>query len=254
MDKPSGDIQILSAARACFDVGDYECASNYYSQLSSASSDQSNSEAVFQTLAQNGVSVSAFMDSVISGSSEAGKLVTNLSTYLIPTSGESARLAFFHAFQKQSTISDSRTQGLIRFITSLSLLSELLAEDADTTKGKLQQADLVSSPTGCADSTAPLFSGCEKPTGKKIVSGAATIVLKTATDAQMSGSPSLQMINAAAVEIEQGLSQMQTSGSLGSSSSSFTQGLLNAASAGIIDGTDSPAYRKVLIQYNVGVK
>jgi hypothetical protein len=60
------------------------------------------------------------------------------------------------------------------------------------------------------------------------------------------------MINAAVNAVSAGLDQMQTSGSLGSTSLTFSSGLLSKANEGIIVGTDSPIYRRALIEYDVG--
>jgi hypothetical protein len=251
VDKPSGDKQILAAARDCFDQGDYECAGTYYLKLSPDFNDEAQSEIVFISLKQNGMGVGPFMDAVINGSSSGGKLVTKIANGLVALAGETTRLNYFHAYQKYSNITDSRVQGLIRFVTSLSLMAELLAEDVGSTS-TLLQTDLVSDPTACLASTAPLFTGCGKPAGKKMVSGTATIKLTTAKDTDLSGSPSLAMINAAAVELNAGIKQMQTTGSLGNSTSDFTTNIISSASLVIIDGTDSPAYRKTLVQYEIG--
>jgi hypothetical protein len=256
LDKPSGDTQVLSAARACFDQGNFECSSKYYSQLSPSASDQGFSESAFELLAQTGITVSDFMDAVISGESNAGKLITRLSNGIVPSAGESTRLAIFQAYKKISSIQDTRTKGLIRFVTSISLMAAILAEDAGAT-GTLQRIDLVKDPTLCLNST-PVFtptltiSGCDRPTGKKIISGSTVISLPTATDQQISGSPSLQMINAAVNEIDHAIIEMDTIGDLGSSSSKFTSDILSVSSYAIDGSTDSPLYRKMLIQYDIG--
>lgn len=250
IDSPSGDQQILAAARACFDKGNFDCASKFYGQLSNASSDNANSEGAFEILSQNGVSVAVFMSAVISGSSSGGKLVTTLANSLTSNASETTRLNIFHAYQKNSLINDTKVRGLIRFITALSLMAEILAEDAGT-DGKLNQSDIATNATGCL-AASPLFTlspHCAKPSGKKLISGTA-LNLATATDAQMSGSPSLQMIYAAVTEVNQGISQMQATGSLGSSTSSFSTNLLAAT----LDTGDSPGFRGALIFYDIGDK
>ena len=54
LDKPSGDLQILSRARACFDKADFACAREYYAKLSSSYDDVRASEEAFMILAENG--------------------------------------------------------------------------------------------------------------------------------------------------------------------------------------------------------
>src|SRR4051794_21223325 len=69
MDSPSGDLSTLAAARACFDGGNYTCASTNYAKLSSAASDDGNSESAFLLLAQYGAGSAVFMNAVTSGGS-----------------------------------------------------------------------------------------------------------------------------------------------------------------------------------------
>ena len=252
LDKPSGDTQILSAARACFDRGDFTCSANYYNQLSSSLSDQANSETAFEILAQNGSGSSVFMDSVLSGTTNGGKLVTTLAEYLTATASQSTRMALFRAYQKTLLISDTKTQGLIRFITATALLSEVLAEDAGQL-GKLTQSDLVTNPTTCLAS-APLYNSpsCGVPTGKKITTGTNTFSLPTATDSNISGSPTLILINAAFSEINAGLSQLGATGSIGSSAQSLAT-IFTAQPNLLSPGSqDSPAYRALLISNGIG--
>jgi hypothetical protein len=51
LDSPSGDAQLISAARACFDQGDFACARDNYSKLSDSSADIRASEEAFLALA-----------------------------------------------------------------------------------------------------------------------------------------------------------------------------------------------------------
>jgi len=250
VDPPFGDSQILSKARGCFDRGDFVCATQYYAKLSGGAGDTGNSESAFELLAQYGVTSTVLMTAVTGGGSSGGKIITSLGGTLTTAApaGQTARLAFFHAYQKSLVIADPKTKGLIRFLTALALTSELLAENARTS-GKIKQTDLVVDPTTCAAS-APLYisAGCAAPTGGTLITGT-TVTLTTATDTDMSGTPTLYMINAAIGEISAGLSQMGSSSSLGSSSSAFSSALIAIA---LVPGTDSPAYRATLVGNGIG--
>jgi hypothetical protein len=256
-DSPSGDDQLLSAARDCFDRGDYVCASKYYAQVSSASSDTSNSESAFEILAQNGATSSVLTNAILSGTTDPGKLITRLAGVMTPYASATARLAVFHAYQKASLIVETHEQGLIRFLTSLTLAAEVFSEAA-ATQGIFQQTDLVIDPTTCLAS-APTFGapggtpGCFAPSGSKLISGPGpSYRLTTATDSDISASPNLSIVNAAILEINNGLAQMQTSGGL-SNSSTFVDNLTAAANASLnIDPTDSPIYRGTLLQNGIG--
>lgn len=251
VDKPSSNAQILSAARACLDEGNYSCAATYYGQLSSPS-DESRSEAIFTNLAEDGVTVATFANAVIAGSSNAGKLITKFAGQLTGIASVTTRLNFFHIYQQYKNIQEPHAQGLVRFVTGLTLLSEIFAEGANKS-GIFQASDLVSDPTSCATNyDIPPFTGCSAPSNSKISSGTAIPALTSASDSDMSGSPTLFMINAAIYEIDQGLNDMGPNGQLGSSSQGFTSSILNDGADAIIPGTDSPIYRGLLIQNGIG--
>ena len=249
LDKPKGDPQLLSAARACFDQGDFECAGNYYSQLSSSSLDQANTEGAFEILASNGASVGTFMKAIIKYPEDPGKLITYLSNSLTNTAGQSLRLDLFHAFQKYKTISTSGGQGLVAFITSLTLLSELLAE-ASIVRGNLQQSDLASNPSQCL--AAPL-TGCDAPAGSALQLAGTALDLRTATDASLSGAPTLQMIDAAIAQIAGGIQLMAAQGNLATSTIDFATELNTAAAIALGSPTSQgQAYRFLLLNLNLG--
>ena len=63
IDNPRGDAQILSAARACLDLGDYECAFKYYSKLSNDVGEVKGTEIAFATLDKIGLGLGAFLKS-----------------------------------------------------------------------------------------------------------------------------------------------------------------------------------------------
>ena len=264
VDKPSGDAQVLVAARACFDQGDYECANKYYGQLSNSASDEIVGEMIFGSLAQNGAPVGAFISSAIDGASSGGKLVTKLSDNLTATPGETSRLALLHTYQRNTQITDTRLKGLVQFVTGMAVAAELLSEYA-ATRGALKQTDFVSSPTTCTatlalQSTDPtLFatrvaagtSGCEIPAGRTASTGTSIASLDAiTTDAQFSGTATLYMITAAIQSINTGLDRVKSSGSIGSSSNSFATTVLAAALTG--GAGDSPLFRGTLITQAVG--
>ncbi len=248
-DSPSGDSQILSAARACFDAGNYTCAGTYYGQLSSASSDQGTSETAFEVLAQNGLTSAVFMNAILSGTITGGKLVTKMSNAISSnsTATQSARLAILHSYQAASTISETRLKGLVQFMTALTLAAEILAESASKA-GTLKQSDLVTNPTLCLSS--PIL-GCTAPSSLLPTGSTSIGALQNATDAQFTGSANLYMLNSAISALDQGLTNMQTTGSLGTSTSTFTQILLVSAQL-LVANSDSPGYRAVLISQSIG--
>src|SRR4051794_17972169 len=80
LDQPSTATQRLEAARACFDQGNFPCASKYYAQISTsdASYDEATAEAAFEVLDQYGISAVNFMTAVLTSTGNAGKIITLL--------------------------------------------------------------------------------------------------------------------------------------------------------------------------------
>src|SRR3954462_4044880 len=74
VDKPQGDAQLISAARACLDRGDIPCALADYQKLSNKNSDIANSESAAAILEKYGVGVVDFAGAV-SGGKTPGDLV-----------------------------------------------------------------------------------------------------------------------------------------------------------------------------------
>lgn len=248
-DSPSGDTQLLSAAEACLDRGDYTCASRYYGLLSTSNSDEANAGAAFTLLDENGVGTKPFMQAILGGTT-AGSIITQLINDLSYNSGASTRLSLFRAYQKCLLINNTRLQGLVRFITATALFSEILSEDA-ATPGNFKKSDLVSDPTTCLTTlSAP---ACNAPTGKTIVTGASPFSLDTATESTFAGTPTLYMLNAALTAINTGLNQIGTQGGVSSTLSGFSSTLTSSAVLlTIAPGTDSPVYRAFLIQNEIG--
>src|SRR4051812_4388213 len=73
LDKPSGDPQILSAARACLDRADYGCALDFYEKLSAESNDIKLVEEAYAILDQNGAGFGAYAVSFGANPKDIGK-------------------------------------------------------------------------------------------------------------------------------------------------------------------------------------
>jgi len=257
MSTPSGDDQILSKARACFDQGDFTCASKYYAQLSSANSDTTNSEEAFLLLAQAGASSGAFVNAVLGDNSSigssgnaAGAFLTRLAITMTNNSpGLTTRTSLYQAYAKYQSISNTSLAGLVRFIASATLLAEIFAEAAQT-EGQFNQSDLVQVPSTCQNvsltnlasiTSAATFATCAAPSdtpfsgsalkddvlGGTISNSLGTPVSQTQMTQQF---PDLYLVLALINEISYGVQQLTSSGTnsnLGSSSSSFSTTINN---------------------------
>ncbi|MFZ9596665.1 MAG: hypothetical protein ACO3A2_11390 [Bdellovibrionia bacterium] len=273
MDSPTGEKQLLSAARACFNLGDFTCALKYYQALTSSSStstatsDQAYSEVAFQTLEELGITISVFMGAVLEGNGSAGSLINQLAGHLrttsstnpLPSGNYAIRKKIFQAYQKSLRIQASKTQGLIKFMTASSLMAAILAEDAsgvndEKNRGKLLRTDLVQDPDVCLNTPTPLTetTACGAPAGKTITTGGVTSInLTQADESWLNGAPSLQMLLAATNEIQAGVSALSVSGGLGSSGNSLADSIISNVNSHAID-TAPHMFRYTLLSLGIG--
>ena len=265
LDTPKGDSQILAAAHSCLDEGNYTCATQYYLQLSSSLNDTKYSEMAVAKLAESGIPVGTFAMAVLKSSSNIGKLITNFTNALSYQASSSLRLELFHNYQTTLNIQNTQLQGVLRLITTLTLIAEIFAEDA-TIPGNYQATDLVVDPTACRSAPDPLtaiateFSNCSGNPTKKLISGTTIPTLATATDADIedlanSGAPTLHMIAACINEVQTALALMSSQSKLITSLSSFfSQYSSQVANAAISPGNNhaSPGFLYLLLYLGIG--
>ncbi|MGK5089277.1 hypothetical protein WDW86_17135 [Bdellovibrionota bacterium FG-2] len=262
LDSPSGTAQITSAARACFDKGDYECSSTLYKQI--ATTDEiAAAELAFQQLDQAGVTMGVFLSAFGLGGGSVGGSITKLANALAPTAGVLTRQAIFGAYLNVNNIRTKELRGLIRFITAAALISELLAEDAGVDE-KLTTADLVTNfatcnatATSCAGSLYGIATACDKPAGKKLVAGPAISDLDSLTTEDLAGTPTLRMIAATLTKLTTALDdELSSGGLLGKNSSGFASDILDNLDQTIpADPTgtlDAPCFRYALVNNGIG--
>jgi hypothetical protein len=151
---PSGDAQLLSAARACFDSGDLACALQNYQKLSSNDADIATSEEAFTVFDQQGASMSNLMQFIGDITNlGAGPALTNFGQRMNSTSGVASRVAIWTAFYSYRQITDNPSlSAFVQFLGALSLTGELLAETQGTDSA-LHKSDFVTNATACATGT-----------------------------------------------------------------------------------------------------
>lgn len=171
-DGPSGDAQILSAARACFDRGDLACAREMYAQLSSSYADTVASETAFAILDENGASMGEFMAYV--GRGATGSALTTFAQNMATLGANSERRhAIWTAFKKKDSITNPDLKNFVKFTTALALAAEFLAENAGG-DGILLQSELMANPASCDPTNCLISAGCG--------AGSSTLVLGSAAD------------------------------------------------------------------------
>lgn len=213
LNTPSTDPQLLSAARASFDKGDFASALNFYQKLSSSQTDIANSESAMTVLDQNGVGMANYISSFGQSTSNVGAAITSMSNMLINRNPNSTlRLGVFGAYQyiNSTTIKDNSLRGLVRFLTSVGILAELFAEAA--TNGQVHKTD-ISAAAGTCTASAGACVTCSGA-GSKIADGgqsATTPGMLTVSDFNAT-TATLTMIDAAIKEINLALGSTELSG------------------------------------------
>ncbi len=171
LSKPSSDPQILSAARAALDQGNYQQASDLYQQLSSNSNDFKVSELGLTQLAQG--SLFSYSDLIVAlgtggGTGDANTLVNLINVLAqrnLATTG--SRGSLLTIYRNQASIADPVLKGWMQFIVATTMFNDLLAAAAKNSS--FVAADLVANPTvcktaNCADAGAGT-AACTKPAG-----------------------------------------------------------------------------------------
>lgn len=160
IDSPSGDAQLISAARGAFDNGDYVKALEYYQQLSSNNADIRISETALVTMAQEGIfSVQDLVASLGDGRGNGNSLVTIANS--IAARGKTAasfRTTLDQQFVNAGAIVNTHLRAYTRFLIAMAMTTQVLASGVGA-DGVLTAEDLASNVTACR----ALFTNCADP-------------------------------------------------------------------------------------------
>jgi hypothetical protein len=252
-DSPTSDVQLLSAARACFDQGKFDCALEHYGKLSGSHADIAAAEMAFMQLDQAGAGMGALMKAVGNGGSGGAASLSRMAGSLAPSAGEVKRQQILAAYLKAKNIQDPSLRGLVRFTSAFALAAEILGEE---TRGSavFTQLNLVRNVDGCK--AAPVIS-CNLTTDcttiDPVIQVDATMTAidrTTAAAADFDSAPTWRMVHFAVSEIVFALeSELAASGKFSSGLGSFSGNLLSeGASAFTVDG----CYRQLLLNTGVG--
>ncbi len=245
-DGPGDDPeQLASAARACFDAEEYECAREYYAKITNPS-DQVRAEIAFLRLAPIGASIGTFMKTLGGNASDAGSLITAVANNIaLKNPGQNSRLEVFRAFKESDQITTAEQKGLVRFISSISMLAEILAEEMDT-KGDLRKSDIVRNVAGCPTSNCFVDNDCAAPLSGAVIDntlGNNGDRMEGATEANFTATqPSMQMLRRAFSEVQPAITLL---GSSDDNSATFAVAVLALF-------TDNRCVRQYLILNGVG--
>jgi hypothetical protein len=175
IDSPSGDEQVLSAARACLDNGEYQCALDNYAKLSSAQDATRYTEEAFAILDQNGAGFGAFAGAFGKDFGTPGKGLTKLANGMVNGAGEARRVALHSAYKKnEKIVGNDNLKNLVKFLSAASLASEILAEIAGSDQ-VLKPSDLAGGGLNCTANGPPICaintSGCGPGTASTFTVG-----------------------------------------------------------------------------------
>jgi hypothetical protein len=211
LDSPSGDAQLLSAARGCFDRGDYTCATEYYQALSNSQADVKTSETILMQLAQNGfLSISDLVASLGSGRGN-GTTIVNIANKLVVrgnTTGAN-RTTIQSLYTQAETITETNLKGYTKFMVAFAMLTQTLASAAGG-DGLITDSDFSSS-SSCRTNGSCAGGDCAQ--GSSLLGTVASdgTLSNISTSTGWNTSPSLKKINEAANGVKAGLQDMGAS-------------------------------------------
>lgn len=214
LDKPSGDDQLLSAARGAFDRGDYTLALEYYQQLSNSKADVRLSEQLLVELAQaEFMSVSDLVSSL--GSSRGGGNSIVNQANLLATRGKNSganRTTIQSLYSRADSISNTQLRGYVQFLVAYAMIAQTLGSVAGG-DGVLTKSDLAAS-ANCNASGAPACGGdanCAEGSSLLRDSGDDTALSNMNSSAGWSDAPSMKKVTEAAAAANSDLGEMGVS-------------------------------------------
>lgn len=208
LSSPSGDAQLLSAARAAFDQGNYQQAINYYGQLSSSNSDTGLAESAYAEMTEAGASMQAYAGAFGKGDVAIGPAITAFAESMVPGS-QAKRVAIWQAYNQAASIGDANLKYLVKFLGSVSFAAEILAESVPPNSTTLTQNDLSN-----IQISATNFPTTADSHGDYTLSTAVLSDVNVAT-------PTYNMFNAAVFDLINDVDQLGDNGTFGANTLSF---------------------------------
>lgn len=141
IDNPSGDEQILSAARAAFDKGDIAEARELYDKI--AGNQSAMAEKIFLDLDACGANIGAFGSALANGTDSAGLILTILGERMAPSHSTACFATLLAAYKSSLNITDQNLRGFTSFLASIAIAGEVMAHSTNIQDGTLTKADFV---------------------------------------------------------------------------------------------------------------
>ena len=191
LDSPSGDDQLKVAARACLDSGDYPCAHERYSALSTSSNDVKVSELSFTVLREQ--NIFSISDLVASLGSNRGDQTTFINlAQLMASRGKTdgaTRTVIQAQYLANASVNDPNLRAFMQLMVATAMFTEILST-AVGTDGVLTASDIVDAAnvTACKNASFPICTPCTS-TAKTLANISPDVTdLSTATNWSTAGS------------------------------------------------------------------
>lgn len=155
LDNPSGEAQLLSAARAAFDRGDYSEARELYGKI--PGNETARAEEAFVTLDEEGLGTSALVIAIAGAQDgSVGEILTRLAESAASAGtapGTTKRTALTNAYRSIAQITNTDLRGFVQFVIGMAIAAELLAEQTGVAADKIfNKSDFAATGTTCAAS------------------------------------------------------------------------------------------------------
>lgn len=241
LSKPSGDEQILLAARACLDQGNYDCAKTYYAALSANYNDYRLSEGGFTTLASNGIFTMRDLVSSLGTSTGNGSSMTSMAN-IISANGKfdsATRTTIQTVFSANTAITDAHTKAFAQFFTAMTMFNSVLA--AAGNGGLVAESTIVTSTACKTDNACIANAHCAIGTGTNLTFNAGDTATSMSSSTGWTTSPTVQKLIVAATEASNQLT------ALTGQSNNYSGLLKTIQTLSNISGSE-PCIRQALVQ------
>ncbi|GEM_PF-909909 len=311
LDKPSNDAQYRTAAEACLDENNFNCAEEYLSKISTNDLDSKLSLSVYMGLLKAGISpgklMKALYDNLVSdtssNSSQAslsqqmelnsiyfptigtpsnifsppppsssttcqlakehsyGMLLTVIAKLIDHPSSEGRQALFDSTIYKSYQIQSTTQSKYLGFISTLTFLAYLLAEN-QSTPNTLKMSDFVQNPSGCLSvlkGTSADLSLCSAPSGSKLKLGK-PINYQNAIRSDFSGDVTMGMISSGVLELAVSIQRLEAAefdvgkleDSLPNLNTQFGPSSTTFIGCGSNENSDCPPFRATLLNASIG--
>lgn len=175
IDNPSGEGQLLSAARAAFDEGDIATARELYGKVGT---ETATAELIFVDLDSCGADIGAFgsaLSKAADNDATPGIMLSTMGGKMYPAQSTACFATLLAAYQRARAITDVNLRGFASFLAAVAIAGEVFANNTGASDGTITKEDVFTTPATC--NVANGCAGCTKADG---ITAAAAVDLSVA--------------------------------------------------------------------------